>query len=103
VFTDDIMPDTLPHSIPEKSVAAMISTPVSDNQGQSLEAFKAKLRNVGLYQPASDDIAASHDDIAASHDDISLLYVPVFEHDVSSSSIQAYVVSGVSYELGSMM
>jgi hypothetical protein len=90
------MPDTLPHSIPEKSVAAMISTPVSDNQGQSLEAFKAKLRNVGLYQPASDDIAASHDDIT-------LLYVPVFEHDVSSSSIQAYVVSGVSYELGSMM
>lgn len=58
------MPDTLPNGTLEESVpAAMISTPVSDDRAQSLEAFKAKLRNAGLYQPASDDTAASHDDI----------------------------------------
>ncbi|KAG2144171.1 CRAL/TRIO domain-containing protein [Suillus bovinus] len=61
------MPDTLPHSTPEESVpTAVISTPsviVNDDRGQSLEAFKAKLRNAELYQSASDDTAASHDDI----------------------------------------
>ncbi|KAG1822610.1 CRAL/TRIO domain-containing protein [Suillus subaureus] len=57
------MQDILPHSTPKESVAAIISTPLSDDRGQSLEAFKAKLRNEGLYQPASDDTAASHDDI----------------------------------------
>lgn len=58
------MPDTHPNGTLEESVpAAMISTPVSDDRAQSLEAFKAKLRNAGLYQPASDDTAASHDDI----------------------------------------
>lgn len=36
---------------------------VSDDQGQSLEAFKAKLQDSGLYQPASHDTAASHNDI----------------------------------------
>lgn len=67
------MQDTLTLDTPEKeSVAATIPTPVSDDQGQSLQAFKAKLRNAGLYQPASDDTAASHDDIT-------LLYVPTFE------------------------
>jgi hypothetical protein len=68
------MQDTPTHDTPEKYVAATISTPAneSDDQGQSLEAFKAKLRNAGLYQPASDDTAASHDDIT-------LLYVPTFE------------------------
>ncbi|KAG1880706.1 CRAL/TRIO domain-containing protein [Suillus tomentosus] len=58
------MPDTLPNGTPEESVpAATISIPVSDDRAQSLEAFKAKLRNAGLYQPASNDTAASHDDI----------------------------------------
>jgi hypothetical protein len=66
------MQDTLPHGTPEESVAAVISTPASDDRGQSLEAFKAKLQNAGLYQPASDDTAASHDDTT-------LLYVPIFE------------------------
>ncbi|KAG2365158.1 CRAL/TRIO domain-containing protein [Suillus spraguei] len=47
----------------EQSVAAIISTSVSDDQGQSLETFKAKLRDSGLYQPASHDTTASHDDI----------------------------------------
>jgi hypothetical protein len=62
---------------------------VSDNQGQSLEAFKAKLRNVGLYQPASDDIAASHDDIAASHDDITLLrFLRARQYDVDKAQKQ---------------
>lgn len=67
------MPDTLPNGTHEECVpAATISIPVSDDRAQSLEAFKAKLRNAGLYQPASNDTAASHDDIT-------LLYVPVFE------------------------
>lgn len=57
------MQDTPTHDTPEKTVAATISTPVNDDPGQSLETFKAKLRNAGLYQPASDDTAASHDDI----------------------------------------
>ncbi|KAG2115458.1 CRAL/TRIO domain-containing protein [Suillus clintonianus] len=52
------MPDA-PHSSPE---AAIIPIPVSDNRGQSLEAFKSKLRDAGLYQPPSDDTPASHDD-----------------------------------------
>ncbi|KAG1898203.1 CRAL/TRIO domain-containing protein [Suillus fuscotomentosus] len=58
------MPDTLSNGTPEESVpAAIISIPVSDDRAQSFEAFKAKLRNAGLYQPASNDTAASHDDM----------------------------------------